>query len=239
MSLFRPGNIEMTKDAIEKCKFKKNAKILDIGCGEGDTVEYLTKECGFVACGIDTSVKMITEGKNRNANLDIKLGDGEFLEDYTSFTFDGVLMECVLSMINLPDEALHESFCVMKKGAKLVISDLYIKNPDPNQIKAMKIEAERQKTIPRSSGECNDSCAEEHKDRFVDFRLDGRFVIEPLIEQLKEIGYVNVVWEDRSKELQTYVAETIMEKGNLDDCIARNKDVKGTGYFMMIAEKPL
>ena len=180
--------------------------------------------------------------KTRNPDLDIKYGDGEFLDDFPSFSFDGVAMECVLSLINLPDEALHEAYCVLKKGGKLFVSDLYIKNPDPGFATALKIESERQSRKPHKEGECGTDCEEEHRNRLSTFRASGRFLMEPLMEQLTEIGYTNIKWEDCSMELNNFVAEKLMKDGCLEGCLCDEaihpKDSFKTGYFMLTAEKP-
>lgn len=242
MNDFKPGEFRITKKAMEIWKLPKGSKVLDIGCGHGDTVEYLEKEYGYECSGIDLSMARIEEGKTRNPERNIKCGDGEFLDDYSSYSFDGVIMECTLSLINLPDEALHEAYCVLKKGGKLFLSDLYIKNPDPGFMKALQIEAEREKSKPHKEGECGTDCEEEHKNRVVDFRSDGRFLITPLIEQLAEIGYRNIAWIDCSLELENYVAEKLMKDGTLEGCLCdvalHPKDNFKTGYFMLTAEKP-
>ncbi|MDO4745768.1 MAG: methyltransferase domain-containing protein, partial [Bacillota bacterium] len=122
MALFRPGEFAITDKAIEIAGLKKGDKILDIGCGEGDTVAHFN-QLGMDAEGIDMSLKMLEAAKEKYPGINVKMGDGEFLDDYPSFTFDGITMECVLSLINIPDEALHEAWCVLKKGGKLIISD--------------------------------------------------------------------------------------------------------------------
>lgn len=243
MNDFKPGEFRITKNAMERWKLPQGSKVLDIGCGLGETVEFLEKEYGYECSGIDLSMARIKEGKTRNPDLNIKYGDGEFLDDFTSFSFDGVLMECTLSLINLPDEALHEAYCVLKKGGKLFLSDLYIKDPDPGFVKALHIEAERQRNKPHKEGECGTDCEEEHRNKPVGFRSSGRFLKEPLIEQLEEIGYRNIIWEDCSQELDNYVAEKLMKDGTLEGCLCDEalhpKDNFKTGYFMLTAEKPL
>lgn len=243
MSSLRPGEFKITKKAMEQWNLPKGAAVLDIGCGLGETVEYLEREYGFKCSGIDFSMARIKEGKERNPELDIKYGDGEFLDDFTSFSFDGVTMECVLSLINLPDEALHEAYCVLKKGGKLFLSDLYIKDPDPGFAKALKIEAERQKRKPHKEGECGTECEEEHRNRLMPFRSSGRFLMEPLIDLMKEIGYKNIQWEDCSLELDSFVAEKLMADGTLEGCLCDEaihpKDSFKTGYFLLTAEKSL
>ncbi len=243
MSCLRPGEFKITEKAMNIWKLPKGAKVLDIGCGTGETMEYLEKEYGFQCSGIDLSMARIKEGKTRNPNLKMEYGDGEFLDSFSSYSFDGVLMECTLSLVNLPEEALHEAYCVLKKGGKLFLSDLYIKDPDPGFVKALAIEAERQSRKPHKEGDCDDACADEHKNRPVSFRSDGRFLIEPLVETLTEIGYRNIVVEDCSPELDSFVAETLMNEGTLEDCLCdaalHPKDKFKTGYFMITVEKPI
>lgn len=239
MSILRPGKFDITEKAIEACNFPKEAKLLDIGCGDGTIAQWLQEKYGYRVEGIDTNLARIEEGKAKNPELNLHFGDGEFLEDFSSYSFDGVLMECTLSLINLSDEALHEAYCVLKKGGKLIISDLYMRNPDPKKVEAIRIEAERLSKIPHQSNECSDECAEEHTKRFLDFRFEGRMIKEPMIKFMEEIGYKILLWEDRTADLETYVAETIMEKGSLEDCITDAKKEKDTGYFLLVAEKPL
>lgn len=242
MNNFKPGEFRITKRAMEIWKLPKGAAVLDIGCGLGETMEYLEKEFGYKCSGIDLSMARIKEGKTRNPNLNMQYGDGEFLDGFSSLSFDGVTMECVLSVINLPDEALHEAYCILKKGGRLFLSDLYIKNPEPGFAKALQIEAERQSRIPHKEDACGTECAEEHKTRALGFRASGRFLMEPLMKQLEEIGYQNIAWEDCSMELDTYVAEKIMRDGTLEGCLCEEalcpKDDYKTGYFMLTAQKP-
>lgn len=235
MALQRPGGLELTEKGIEIAGLKPTDKILDIGCGEGDSLAHIKEKYGVEGEGIDMNLESIRIAKEKHKDLVFKMGDGEFLDDYSSFTFDAVMMECVLSLINLPDEALHEAFCVLKKGGKLILSDLYYKNPEPNMVKAVKIEAQRQSKMPKKEGSC-----EEGVERFVDFRLKGAFLEEPLKNQLREIGYDIVSFEDRSKDLDNYIAQCLMDGMTIDDikCNADLKNRKDIGYFLLVAQKP-
>lgn len=235
MTIMRPGEFAITDKAIEIAGLKKGDRVLDIGCGEGDTVAHFN-DLGIKAEGIDMSLKAITAAKEKYPGIDVKLGDGEFLDEYSSYTFDGITMECVLSLINIPDEALHEAWCVLKKGGKLIISDLYYKDPDPMKMKAVKMEAQRLAMKPRKEGDC-----EENPTRFVDFRVKGAFFEKPLIDQLKEMGYKILAFEDRSIDLDNYAAQVLMDGGKLEDlcCDADFTDKNNKlGYFMLVAQKP-
>jgi len=229
--MLRPGKFEITDKAMKICKIKKGGKVLEIGCGNGDTTEHLEKEYEYDVSAIDLDLDMISKAKARGLKANIKYGDGEFLEDFTSLSFDGVVIECVLSLINLPDEALHEVWCILKKGGKLFISDLYIKKPEKKLIEEVKMAAEKQAKTPHEDGSCSDDCAEDHKERIVEFRHEGRFLLAQLEEFLESIGFTVTYTEDRSKDLDNYVAEKIMNGETMEE------GKKGTGYFMLIAEK--
>lgn len=74
-------------------KDRENTKILDVGCGTGSHVWYLSKE-GFQAFGIDGSKTAIQKGKERleSENLKGNLVVGDILElPYENNVFNGVL----------------------------------------------------------------------------------------------------------------------------------------------------
>ncbi|MGI6256672.1 MAG: DVU_1556 family methyltransferase [Anaerovoracaceae bacterium] len=235
--MLRPGEFKMIDKAMEICKLPQGSSVLEVGCGTGDTTERLEKKYGAKVSAIDISLEMVRRTKERGLLAQVAYGDGEFLEDFPSFSFDLVVMECVLSLINKPDEALHEAYCTLKKGGMLFISDLSVKNPDPEQMKALAIEAERLAKKPKEYKECDD---QQDEMRVVSFRHEGRFLLEPLKEALEEVGFRVIFTEDRSKDLEEYVAQQMMagEDGDADswDCSGYPKD---TGYFMLIAQKPL
>ena len=114
LTVKRPGEFRITREAIEFCNFPKGSTILDIGCGEGDSSDFLTKHYGLEVTGVDLDPKAVKKAKAQFPDLTFKEGDGEFLDGFESRSFDGVMMECVLSQINLPIEAVHEAYCVLK-----------------------------------------------------------------------------------------------------------------------------
>lgn len=240
MTIARPGEFAITDRALEIANYKMGSRILDIGCGEGDTVNHLNK-LGLKAEGIEMNLSKISTAKEKYPGIDVKFGDGSFLDEYMSFTFDGITMECSLSMINQPDEALHEAYCVMKKGGRLIITDVYEIDPDPKQVKAVGIEAARRAKIPHVEGECDEGTVM----RYVDFRFEGAFYREPLIRMIEnEIGMKVLAFEDRTPDLENYVAQTLMDDGSLEGlCTNLKTEVGGKkrkiGYFLLVAQKPI
>lgn len=240
MTVARPGGLAITDRALEIANYKMGSRILDVGCGDGDTVAHLSK-MGLKAEGIDMSILRVNAAKEQYPGINVKLGDGSFLDEYMSYTFDGVMMECSLSMINQPDEALHEAYCVLKKGGRLIITDVYEIDPDPKQVKAVAIEAERQAGIPHQEGECDEGTSM----RFVDFRFEGAFYKDALIKTIEEeIGMKVLAFEDRTADLDNYLAQMLMDEGSLEGlCTDLKTEVNGKkrkiGYFLLVAQKPV
>ena len=100
MAMIRPGGGALTKKAIEKANIPVGARVLDVGCGEGDTVAMFTDVYGFDATGADMSYKLVDKGKARHPNIDLRRMEAEFL-DFESMSFDAVFMECSLSVLRL------------------------------------------------------------------------------------------------------------------------------------------
>lgn len=122
----RPGGLDLTKEAVKLSGLSAGARVLDVGCGSGVTVEHLVGTHKIKAVGIDLSDALIEKAREKNPGLTFEYGDGVMV-DFPSNSFDGIFMECTLSQMDNVGEALHEAFCVLKKGGKLIVSDFYRK----------------------------------------------------------------------------------------------------------------
>ena len=114
----RPGGFIITDKAFSICSFPAKAKILDLGCGSGATVEHLNLRYGLEAFGLDNNLGM----SGNQSNL-IRAAAEEI--PFPSGSFDGVLMECSLSEMDNQAVVLKECKRVLKAGGRLIISDLY------------------------------------------------------------------------------------------------------------------
>lgn len=248
MAMIRPGGEALTKRIIEKAKLPDGAKALDIGCGEGDTAALLKEQYGFDVTGIDLSYKLIDKGKARHAGLDLRRMEAEYL-DFETRTFDAVLMECSLSVCRLHEDAVFEAYCVLKPGGKLIISDLYVRDPDPAAVAKMLEEAHKKASQPRVENECG----ENEKPSFV--MMDGAFVVDELAGMAEEIGFEIEYFENASDVLADFAAQAVMGHGSLEAyfksvvpegedpavycaCSAFGLEAKKLGYFIMILKKP-
>ena len=210
MAMIRPGGDALTKKAIEKAKLPAGARVLDVGCGEGDTAAMLAGQYGFEATGVDLSHKLIDKGQARHPGLDLRRMEAEFL-DFESKSFDAVLMECSLSVFRLQEDAAFEAWCMLKTGGKLIISDLYRKDPDPVAVAMMLKEAHEKAMQPKVDGACGENV------RPSTVMLDGVFVVDELAAMLEGVGFEIEHFGDESDALAGFAAQAIMGHGSLEE----------------------
>ncbi|MDR1871842.1 MAG: class I SAM-dependent methyltransferase [Deltaproteobacteria bacterium] len=120
----RPGGLEITKKALAYCQFPLGAYLVDVGCGPGVTLEFLSQE-GFRVLGLDSSEKLLKlaslKGPTQKASFtSLPLAAG---------VADGLFCECVLSLARDKAQVLGEFRRVIKLEGFLVLSDLLVKTP--------------------------------------------------------------------------------------------------------------
>lgn len=224
MNCFHPGGKQITDRAVELCGFKKNDHILDIGCGEGATMEYLMDIYGFDVSGCDLSCDMIKRATERNPSLEIHKCDGYSLS-FPPSSFDGAYMECSFSLFSNHPQYLRALYNILKPGARLAVSDLYMVNHSPAAID--------------QSNQYRSTCL-----------YEGVFLKDRLIKCLELTGFKLIAWEDKTQELKNYIAQILMDYGSFKNMwktrLPEGADIKNycnvsynknTGYFLLVAER--
>lgn len=130
-------------------------------------------------------------------------------------------------------EAIHESYCVLKVGGKLIISGLYHKDPSEETLE----EIRKQVDIHQQKHKDGLLTDEEKENSPSKYKSDGGLLLDPLREDILEMGFEELLFQDKTSELVTYGAELLLEKGSLDGYIDKNAQNKNTGYFLMVLEK--
>lgn len=181
----RPGGLKLTAKAMEIAGFKTGSRILDIGCGCGKTVEFLSEAYGMQAMGIDISEKLIIKAKSMNNTLDVQVGDVYHLP-YADQSMEGTFCECVFSLFEDKYQALKQINRVLLMGGKLVISDLYL----------------REKTS-EFTGLPLVTC------------INGITTREVLSDDMSAAGFKLIDWQDESTIYKGFIAGLIMEYGSM------------------------
>ncbi len=244
MAIFHPGDMTLTAETAALAGFKKGDRILDLGCGDGESMSFMRDSLGLLPYGCDADQKMLDRAAARDPKLKLRKTDGVEL-DYPSLYFDGAVMECSFSLMDRHDELLHELYCVLKPGARLAISDLYAINPDPARVREEHEKAVRFLNTPHKDSDCEKDIKYPSP-----YTVDGVFVQEELIYAIRDCGFEIVAFRDKTPQLRDFYAQALMDYGSLDafwkanipdgsePCgFCRAKPTKHTGYFILVAEK--
>ncbi|MCC7356770.1 MAG: methyltransferase domain-containing protein [Candidatus Doudnabacteria bacterium] len=99
-----------------------NKNILDIGCGDGTLIKYLSSKYQAQCVGIDISKDVINQNKEKSLiNVQFSIGDHRDLRDFESETFDLVISLGVVEHFQEYGLALSEARRVLKTGGKLIL----------------------------------------------------------------------------------------------------------------------
>jgi arsenite methyltransferase len=218
----RPGGLGLTERALGWCGFSPGSRVLDVGCGTGVTLNRLTRVHELSAIGLDASSVLLEQNRMRNPDLPLVRAVGENLPFFDEHV-DGVLAECSLSAMNKPDNVLDEFRRVLKIGGKLILSDVYARNPD---------------RIDQLAGMPAHCC------------LRGAVSREQLIGSLTDRSFRVDLWEDHSDLLTDFAVQLVFSYGSMNqfwlqtgsesvdlDDIQRVVSEARPGYYLLIAQK--
>jgi arsenite methyltransferase len=124
-STIRPGGLSLTDRAIQFCGLPTGATMIDIGCGPCGTMEHLANKHGMRIIGIDPSRSFLSAAMEAAPGLPVTQGIAESLP-FRQSAYDGIICECVLSLVKDPHQAVAEFARVLKPGGRLIISDMYV-----------------------------------------------------------------------------------------------------------------
>ena len=110
--LGHPGGEQHSRYLIELAFLDKPARWLDMGAGDGETVRIL-RALGYEAEGIDLQPR----------GADVRRGD-YLSAPYDDEAFDGILSQCSFYVSGNVPGALAEAGRLLRRGGKLVFSDV-------------------------------------------------------------------------------------------------------------------
>ncbi len=125
----RPGGFKLTERAAQLISLKPGDKVLDIGSGMGDTVNYLNKNYSVDGKGVEPSEILINEAGKKYPGICILKGTGESIPA-DDCSMDAVFAECTMSLMDDLEKVICESHRVLKFGGSLVITDVYARNSE-------------------------------------------------------------------------------------------------------------
>ncbi|MDR2606627.1 MAG: class I SAM-dependent methyltransferase [Oscillospiraceae bacterium] len=124
-----PGGEALTRRLLELCALPAGSDVLDFGCGAGETLLLMRDEYGFNVTGTDADRAAVNAAKLRDSALNVVHLVNNVV-DFPSLSFDAVVAECSLSVVGMRAEYLHEIYCVLRRGGKLAISDVFARGEE-------------------------------------------------------------------------------------------------------------
>lgn len=216
-ALLRPGGFRLTERGISFCAFSPSARIVDVGCGAGASVAYLREKSRFTVLGLDISEDLLREN-GLAGEIPLAMARAEELPIIHGVC-DGILCECVLSLLLEPQRSLAEFARVLRPGGHLIVSDLYDRGREDSETSC--------------SGKSNSP-------------LRNRSALESLV---MAAGFELLVWEDHTKYLKELAAQLILSQDFPPDFCdfyaacglgAGGSSVRRMpcpGYFLLVAQK--
>jgi arsenite methyltransferase len=215
----RPGGLQLTGRAMDYCHFPPEARLLDVGCGSGATVRYLRNHHKLDASGVDVSTRLLREGKLEDNTIPLVRASADHLP-YANGSLDGILCECVLSLLSEPGRTLREFNRVLRPGGKLVLSDIYIRGQRTGDSEQAEEKPLREKTVDGCLKGARSACSTEI--------------------MLNVAGFAILLWEDHTPLLRELAARLVLAHGSMDALWGGIKDdgCSGTGFSPMAALRP-
>lgn len=123
----RPGGLSLTRRALSLCSFPAGARVLDLGCGKGTSLDYMGRLCNLDAFGMDISPVFLAAARGRCPGLPFVRADAGSLP-FRKNSFDGIICECVFSLVDAA-RTLGECHRVLNGEGILVVNDVYDRAP--------------------------------------------------------------------------------------------------------------
>jgi SAM-dependent methyltransferase len=119
----RPGGSALTRLAIQHAGFVAGEYILDLGCGEGAGTQLLL-EHGCHAIGVDVSAASLASAAARLPGVSLITASACNLP-FANASVDGILAECLLSLVEQRGAVLAECHRVLRHGGRLAITYVF------------------------------------------------------------------------------------------------------------------
>jgi arsenite methyltransferase len=126
-----PGGRALTERLLSLVSLHEGARLIDVGSGPGGTLA-IAAERGIRAVGVDLSAW----GAPEDTAAMFACADAERLP-FREGSFDGALLECVLSVIPNKPDAIRELRRVVRRGGRVALADVTLSGALPVELSSL------------------------------------------------------------------------------------------------------
>lgn len=131
-----PGGFALTQSILKDVKIKPTDHVLDIGCGTGQTANFLLKRFSCIITAIDNHAIMVEKTKERfkqhDSLITILQDDAENL-NLKDDSFEFIIAESVIAFTDI-SKTLNELSRVLKKEGSLYMIEMTAERDIPEEI---------------------------------------------------------------------------------------------------------
>jgi ubiquinone/menaquinone biosynthesis C-methylase UbiE len=134
------GGLDATTALAELCHIGQGDRILDVGCGVGQTAVSLAKQYGSIVVGVDIVPRMVERSQERARRAGVadltefRVADAQELP-FDDATFDAVITESATAFPEDKQRAVNEYVRVTKPGGYVGLNEsTWIKSPPPPEV---------------------------------------------------------------------------------------------------------
>lgn len=211
-----PGGIALTRAAANAAGMQPGDSVLDLGCGTCASLEMLRDEFGIIPCGVDISDATAKKAAARYPSINVIVADVCDLP-VDDRSYDHVMLECVISLLDDPHAALNEAVRVLRPGGDLIISTLTGPN-DADHTAGLVSLAELESHLTHLGMDM--MMCEDHTADLTQYMIDSIMEYGGLEERI------------RAESELTGITGT-----SIYNCSASTYDLRTTGYYLVIFRK--
>ena len=151
LEVLHPGGLEITRELAMLCHIGRQAKVLDVASGTGESACFLQAKFGAQVTGVDISERMLKRARKtaaeRNLQIEFKQGDAHNLP-FEENHFDAAISECTVCLLE-KGRAIREMVRIVKPGGYVGLHDVCWKDNTPERFKQRlaEFEGERPETL--------------------------------------------------------------------------------------------
>jgi len=136
------GGLEATEELVELCHIGEGSRVLDVGCGAGQTPCFLVKRYGCSVVGVDINERMVERSRERAERegvadrTEFRVADAQDLP-FGDDSFDAVITESVTAFPEDKQGAVREYARVTRPGGYVGLNEsTWLKVPPPPELVA-------------------------------------------------------------------------------------------------------